>query len=188
MCGRKHWFLSVTRGTLRWFALGKVRTKCRFKANPQPPLLMIFLRLVVSERCAQQQALMWCISLLHPAGGDNSVFNSPAQSTDMGKPEEEEGPSQLPPYSRLTWRTSAVETGYTHPSFLHSRGKNHKDIFHKGKSLYFSFFLNYGSTFPFFLWLDRRLSWRRPIRRLYRDLSVRYTLLFLFYLLQSSTL
>eukprot|EP00064_Thunnus_orientalis_P013802 superscaffoldBa00002301_g13842 len=37
------------------------------------------------------------------AGGDDRLFNSPAQSTDQGsRVEEEEGPSKLPPYSRLT--------------------------------------------------------------------------------------
>ncbi|XP_074503814.1 uncharacterized protein LOC141774902 isoform X3 [Sebastes fasciatus] len=36
------------------------------------------------------------------AGGDDRLFNSPAQSTDQGTTEEEEGPSKLPPYSRLT--------------------------------------------------------------------------------------
>nr|XP_046262118.1 uncharacterized protein zgc:113425 isoform X2 [Scatophagus argus] len=35
-------------------------------------------------------------------GGDDRLFNSPAQSTDCGKTEEEEGPSKVPPYSRLT--------------------------------------------------------------------------------------
>ncbi|XP_070769682.1 uncharacterized protein [Enoplosus armatus] len=35
-------------------------------------------------------------------GGDDRLFNSPAQSTDRGTTEEEEGPSKLPPYSRLT--------------------------------------------------------------------------------------
>ncbi|XP_037635902.1 uncharacterized protein zgc:113425 isoform X4 [Sebastes umbrosus] len=35
-------------------------------------------------------------------GGDDRLFNSPAQSTDQGTTEEEEGPSKLPPYSRLT--------------------------------------------------------------------------------------
>ncbi|XP_059202057.1 uncharacterized protein zgc:113425 isoform X2 [Centropristis striata] len=34
-------------------------------------------------------------------GGDDRLFNSPAQSTEQG-PTEEEGPSKLPPYSRLT--------------------------------------------------------------------------------------
>ncbi|XP_039975029.1 histone-lysine N-methyltransferase SETD7-like isoform X2 [Xiphias gladius] len=36
------------------------------------------------------------------AGGDGGLFHSPAQSTDQGITEEEEGPSRLPPYSRLT--------------------------------------------------------------------------------------
>lgn len=36
------------------------------------------------------------------AGGDDRLFNSPAQSIDQGTTEEEEGPSKLPPYSRLT--------------------------------------------------------------------------------------
>ncbi|XP_018520027.1 uncharacterized protein zgc:113425 isoform X1 [Lates calcarifer] len=36
------------------------------------------------------------------AGGDNQLFNSPAQSIDQGTTEEEEGPCNLPPYSRLT--------------------------------------------------------------------------------------
>nr|XP_020466902.1 uncharacterized protein LOC109966418 isoform X3 [Monopterus albus] len=36
------------------------------------------------------------------AGGDDRLFNSPAQSSDPGIVEEEEGPSKLPPYSRLT--------------------------------------------------------------------------------------
>ncbi|XP_044219476.1 uncharacterized protein zgc:113425 isoform X2 [Thunnus albacares] len=36
-------------------------------------------------------------------GGDDRLFNSPAQSTDQGSREQEEGgPSKLPPYSRLT--------------------------------------------------------------------------------------
>uniref|UniRef100_A0A3Q4BPY9 Uncharacterized protein n=1 Tax=Mola mola TaxID=94237 RepID=A0A3Q4BPY9_MOLML len=35
-------------------------------------------------------------------GGDTRVFNSPAQATDLGKTEEEEGHTKLPPYSRLT--------------------------------------------------------------------------------------
>lgn len=34
--------------------------------------------------------------------GDDRMFNSPAQTTDRGTTEEEEGPSKLPPYSRLT--------------------------------------------------------------------------------------
>uniref|UniRef100_A0A3P9AW78 Zgc:113425 n=1 Tax=Maylandia zebra TaxID=106582 RepID=A0A3P9AW78_9CICH len=37
-----------------------------------------------------------------PAGGDNRLFNSPAQTTHKDDPEEEEGSSNLPPYSRLT--------------------------------------------------------------------------------------
>ncbi|XP_026186648.1 uncharacterized protein LOC113144658 isoform X1 [Mastacembelus armatus] len=36
------------------------------------------------------------------AGGDDRLFNSPAQPTDQGITEDEEGPSRLPPYSRLT--------------------------------------------------------------------------------------
>ncbi|XP_049441873.1 uncharacterized protein zgc:113425 isoform X1 [Epinephelus fuscoguttatus] len=36
------------------------------------------------------------------AGGDDRLFNSPAQSTERSTTEEEEGPSKLPPYSRLT--------------------------------------------------------------------------------------
>lgn len=36
------------------------------------------------------------------AGGDDRLFNSPAQSTEQSTTEEEEGPSKLPPYSRLT--------------------------------------------------------------------------------------
>lgn len=36
------------------------------------------------------------------AGGDDRLFNSPAQSTDQGTTDQEEGPSKLPPYSRLT--------------------------------------------------------------------------------------
>ncbi|KAL7394621.1 hypothetical protein ABVT39_000699 [Epinephelus coioides] len=36
------------------------------------------------------------------AGGDDRLFNSPAQSTQRSTTEEEEGPSKLPPYSRLT--------------------------------------------------------------------------------------
>nr|XP_024656431.1 uncharacterized protein LOC101473621 isoform X5 [Maylandia zebra] len=35
-------------------------------------------------------------------GGDNRLFNSPAQTTHKDDPEEEEGSSNLPPYSRLT--------------------------------------------------------------------------------------
>ncbi|XP_030595100.1 uncharacterized protein LOC115786806 isoform X2 [Archocentrus centrarchus] len=35
-------------------------------------------------------------------GGDNRLFNAPAQSADRGAAEEEEGSSKLPPYSRLT--------------------------------------------------------------------------------------
>lgn len=43
------------------------------------------------------------ISSLSPAGGDDRLFNSPVQFTDLGKAEdEEEAPSKLPPYSRLT--------------------------------------------------------------------------------------
>uniref|UniRef100_A0A3P8NUP9 Uncharacterized protein n=1 Tax=Astatotilapia calliptera TaxID=8154 RepID=A0A3P8NUP9_ASTCA len=34
--------------------------------------------------------------------GDNRLFNSPAQTTHKDDPEEEEGSSNLPPYSRLT--------------------------------------------------------------------------------------
>lgn len=58
-----------------------------------------------------QRAVQWCSSLLCPAGGDNRLFNSPAQSTDQATTEEEEGPSKLPPYSRLTWHTSTLKTG-----------------------------------------------------------------------------
>ncbi|XP_019939667.1 uncharacterized protein [Paralichthys olivaceus] len=36
------------------------------------------------------------------AGGDDRLFNSPPQSTEQYTAEEEEGPSKLPPYSRLT--------------------------------------------------------------------------------------
>ncbi|KAK2849556.1 hypothetical protein Q5P01_009390 [Channa striata] len=36
------------------------------------------------------------------AEGDDRLFNSPAQSTHLGAPEEEEGPADLPPYRRLT--------------------------------------------------------------------------------------
>ncbi|XP_041638372.1 uncharacterized protein zgc:113425 isoform X3 [Cheilinus undulatus] len=36
------------------------------------------------------------------AGGDDRLFNSPAQSADPPNTEEEEAPSKLPPYSRLT--------------------------------------------------------------------------------------
>ncbi|XP_068570262.1 uncharacterized protein zgc:113425 isoform X3 [Cebidichthys violaceus] len=36
------------------------------------------------------------------AGGDDRLFSCPAHSTDQGIKEEEEGPSKLPPYSRLT--------------------------------------------------------------------------------------
>ncbi|XP_060904794.1 uncharacterized protein zgc:113425 isoform X1 [Labrus mixtus] len=36
------------------------------------------------------------------AGGDDRLFNSPAQSTDQTNTEGEEAPSKLPPYSRLT--------------------------------------------------------------------------------------
>lgn len=35
-------------------------------------------------------------------GSDDRLFNSPAQSTDLGTTEEEVRPSKLPPYSRLT--------------------------------------------------------------------------------------
>ncbi|XP_060935236.1 uncharacterized protein zgc:113425 isoform X2 [Limanda limanda] len=35
-------------------------------------------------------------------GGDDRLFNSPPQSTEQYTAEEEEGPSKLPPYSRLT--------------------------------------------------------------------------------------
>ncbi|KAM4621280.1 uncharacterized protein ACJ7VT_005662 isoform 2-T2 [Polymixia lowei] len=35
-------------------------------------------------------------------GDDDRLFNSPAQSIDRGMAEEEEAPSKLPPYSRLT--------------------------------------------------------------------------------------
>ncbi|XP_039478006.1 uncharacterized protein zgc:113425 isoform X3 [Oreochromis aureus] len=35
-------------------------------------------------------------------GGDNRLFNSPAQTTHKDDPEEEECSSNLPPYSRLT--------------------------------------------------------------------------------------
>ncbi|KAM7000336.1 uncharacterized protein LKV04_005259 isoform 2-T2 [Tautogolabrus adspersus] len=35
-------------------------------------------------------------------GGDDRLFNSPALSTDQTNTEEEEAPSKLPPYSRLT--------------------------------------------------------------------------------------
>ncbi|XP_041638371.1 uncharacterized protein zgc:113425 isoform X2 [Cheilinus undulatus] len=35
-------------------------------------------------------------------GGDDRLFNSPAQSADPPNTEEEEAPSKLPPYSRLT--------------------------------------------------------------------------------------
>ncbi|XP_022612819.1 uncharacterized protein LOC111230384 isoform X2 [Seriola dumerili] len=35
-------------------------------------------------------------------GDDDTLFNSPAQSTDQGPTEEEERPSKLPPYIRLT--------------------------------------------------------------------------------------
>lgn len=43
-----------------------------------------------------------CSSPLCPAGGGDRLFNSPAQSIDRGATEEQEGPSKLPPYSRLT--------------------------------------------------------------------------------------
>lgn len=109
---------------------------CPFKANPQPPCL------VVSELCSQRWALMRCISPLHPAGGDNSLFNSPAQSTAVGKTEEEEGPSQLPPYSRLTWHMSTLQTGCTHPSSLHSR-ENSQILFSFMENDFTLFFLNY---------------------------------------------
>lgn len=36
------------------------------------------------------------------AGGDDRLFDSPAQATDPGTNEEEEGPSKQPRYSRLT--------------------------------------------------------------------------------------
>uniref|UniRef100_A0A3Q3GYD0 Zgc:113425 n=1 Tax=Labrus bergylta TaxID=56723 RepID=A0A3Q3GYD0_9LABR len=39
---------------------------------------------------------------LCPAGGDDRLFNSPAQSTNQTNTEGEEAPSKLPPYSRLT--------------------------------------------------------------------------------------
>ncbi|XP_029918015.1 uncharacterized protein LOC115366618 isoform X2 [Myripristis murdjan] len=35
-------------------------------------------------------------------GGDGRIFSSPAQWSEGGTTEEEEGPSRLPPYSRLT--------------------------------------------------------------------------------------
>ncbi|XP_076595539.1 uncharacterized protein LOC143325983 isoform X1 [Chaetodon auriga] len=36
------------------------------------------------------------------AGGDDRLFNSPAQPTDQSTTKDEERPSKLPPYSRLT--------------------------------------------------------------------------------------
>lgn len=42
-----------------------------------------------------------------PAGGDDRLFNSPAQPSEQGpgggQEGQEEGPSHPPPYTRLTW-------------------------------------------------------------------------------------
>ena len=102
MCGRKHWFLSVTPEILKWFVLGKVRTnvKCCFQINPLPQLLLILLCASVVDALSVSRPD--CNSLVPPAGGDDRLFNSPAQSTDRGTTEEEKAPSELPPYSRLT--------------------------------------------------------------------------------------
>lgn len=47
--------------------------------------------------------------LLCPAGGDTRLFNSP-QDADQLRSEEEETPSKMPPYSRLTWHTPTSRT------------------------------------------------------------------------------
>uniref|UniRef100_A0A3Q3KHD4 Uncharacterized protein n=1 Tax=Monopterus albus TaxID=43700 RepID=A0A3Q3KHD4_MONAL len=63
----------------------------------------ILLTCIISLALSSLIGFLGCRSLpCCGSGGDDRLFNSPAQSSDPGIVEEEEGPSKLPPYSRLT--------------------------------------------------------------------------------------
>lgn len=104
LCGRKPWFLSVTRGTRSWFVPGKVR----------PVVLSHHGCLVVCELCAQQHS---CDAFLHYIQQEATTASLTPQLSPLWANLRKR---RVPPSClRTADLPDTLETGYTQPSFLH---------------------------------------------------------------------